>query len=121
MHNQKLAKITTVRFVCATLLPALLLVSACTATRGRRGAPEESGFLRDYSQLKEVDGYPAARIYIRPGVPWANYNSIQIDSVGLWADASTSLSPEDQQKLTDTLYKDLYDDLSKYFVIANRP
>ncbi len=107
--------------VLAALIVVPLLVSACAATRGRRGAPEESGFLGDYSQLQAVDGYPVARIYIRPGVQWANYNSVQLDSVGLYADASTAkLSPEDQQMLTDTLYKSLYDDLSKYFTVVNQ-
>ena len=104
----------------AVLIAAPVLVSGCTATRGRRGAPEESGFLRDYSQLAEVEGYPAARIYIRPGVQWSRYNAIQLDSVGLYTDASTAnLSPEDQQMLTDMLYKSLYEDLSKYFTIVD--
>ena len=105
----------------AVLVVVLLLGAGCAATRGRRGAPEESGFLRNYSQLQEVEGFPAARVYIRPGVQWANYNSVQLDSVGLYADASTAkLSPEDQQMLTDALYKSLYDDLSKYFTVVNQ-
>ncbi len=107
--------------VLTVLIAAPLLVSACAATRGRRGTPEESGFLGDYSQLQAVDGYPAARLYIKPGVQWANYDSVQLDSVGLYADASTAkLSPADQQMLTDTLYKSLYDDLSKYFTVVNQ-
>jgi hypothetical protein len=107
--------------VLAALIAAPLLVAGCTATRGRRGAPEESGFLRNYSQLQEVEGYPAARVYIRPGVQWSNYNAIQLDSVGLYEDPSTAtVSPEDQQMLSDTLYKSLYDDLSKYFTIVNQ-
>ena len=107
--------------VLAVLIAAPLLVAGCTATRGRRGTPEESGFLRDYSQLQEVEGFPAARIYIRPGVQWSSYNSVQLDSVGLYADASTAkLSREDQQMLSDTLYKSLYEDLSKYFTVVNQ-
>ncbi len=104
----------------AVLVAAPLLMSACTPTRARRGTPEESGFLGDYSELQKVEGYPAARIYIRPGVQWARYNAIQLDSVGLYTDASTaSLSPEDQQMLTDMLYKSLYEDLSKYFTVVD--
>jgi uncharacterized protein DUF3313 len=109
------------RAVLAVLVLVLLMVAGCTATRGRRGTPEESGFLRNYSQLQEVEGYPAARVYIRPGVQWSNYNAIQLDSVGLYADPSTAnVSPEDQQMLSDTLYKSLYDDLSKYFTVVNQ-
>src|SRR5579862_839931 len=103
-----------------TIIVSLIAVG-CTATRGRRGEPEESGFLRNYSQLQPVEGYPAARVYIKPGVPWANYNSVMIDSVGLWGDASQNISPEDQKMLTDVLYKSLYNDISKYFKVVNQP
>ena len=102
------------------LIAVPLITTGCTATRGRRGAPEESGFLRDYSQLQENPDYPAARVYVRPGVQWARYNSVQIDSVGLWGDATEKISAEDQQMLTDMLYKSLQEDLSKYFMIVNQ-
>jgi len=103
------------------LVAAPLVFPGCTATRGRRGAPEESGFLRNYSQLQENPEYPAARVYVRPGVQWSRYNSVQLDSVGLWADESTAdISPEDRQMLTDTLYQSLYTDLSKYFTVTNQ-
>lgn len=108
--------------VLAAMVAAPLFAAGCTATRGLRGTPEESGFLGNYSQLQHVDGYPAALVYIRPGVQWGRYNAIQLDSVTLWTDASTSgLSPEDQQMLTDTLYQSLYDDLSKYFTVVKQP
>ena len=117
MHNiTKHGRILVVAFLFA----APLLVNGCTATRGRRGAPEESGFLRDYSQLQAVEGYPAAKIYIRPSVQWSSYNSVQVDSVGLYADAAANLKPEDQQMLTDTLYNSLSEDLGKYFTIVNQ-
>ena len=107
--------------IVAALVAAPLLAGGCTATRSL-GKPEESGFLKDYSQLAKVEGYPAAMVYIRPGVQWSRYNSVQLDSVTLWGDASTAgLSPEDQQMLSDGLYKNLYEDLSKYFTIVNQP
>jgi hypothetical protein len=108
--------------VVAVLVVAPLVMGGCTATRARRGAPEQSGFLGDYSQLQHLEGYPAALVYIRPGVQWSHYNAVQLDSVTLWTDASTSgLSPEDQQMLTDALYKSLYEDLSKYFTVVKQP
>jgi hypothetical protein len=107
--------------VLAVVIAAPMVFGACAATRGRRGAPEESGFLKDYSQLAENPDYPASLVYIKPSVPWSSYNAIQIDSVGLWVNESTaSLSSEDQQMLTDTLYSSLYTELSKYFRIANQ-
>jgi hypothetical protein len=105
--------------VLAALVASALVVSGCTPTRARRGTPYESGFLSDYGQLKHVEGYPAALVYIRPGVQWSSYNAVQLDSVTLWRDAGTeALSAEDQQMLTDLLYKDVHDDLSKYFNVV---
>jgi hypothetical protein len=98
-----------------------LLVAGCAATRGRRGTPEESGFLGDYSQLQKNADYPASLVYVRPGVQWSRYNSIQLESVGLWGSDTTSISAADRQMLTDMLYKSLYDDLSKYFTVTNQP
>jgi hypothetical protein len=109
------------RWVLAVLVVAVLSVTGCAATRGRRGEPEASGFLRDYSMLKENPDYPAAAVYIRPGVQWSRYNSVQLQSVGLWgSDITANVSSEDQQKLTDALYQSLYDELSKYFVVTSQ-
>ncbi len=108
--------------VLAVLMVASLVVSGCTPTRARRGTPEETGFLGDYTQLQHLEGYPAALVYIKPGVQWSRYNAVQLDSVTLWTDASTSgLSAQDQQMLSDGLYKSLRDDLSKYFMLVNQP
>jgi uncharacterized protein DUF3313 len=104
------------------VLVACQLVTGCAATRGRRGEPEQSGFLRDYSQLKENPDYPAALVYIAPGVQWSRYNAIHLESAGLWvSEATKGISPEDQQHLTDTLYKKMYDDLSKVFTLTDQP
>jgi hypothetical protein len=107
--------------ILAFMALVAFVVDGCAATRGRRGEPEESGFLRNYAQLQPNPDYPAARVYIRPGVPWSRYNSIQIDSAGLWLNDNSSVSPEDQQKLTDALYEALYTEVSKYFVITSQP
>jgi len=77
--------------------------------------------LRNYAQLQKNPDYPAAEVYIRSGTQWSRYNAIQIDSAGLWLNDNTSVSPEDQQKLTDALYEALYTELSKYFVITSQP
>jgi hypothetical protein len=107
--------------IMATSLCFVLALDGCAATRERRGTPEESGFLGDYSQLQENPDYKAALTYFKPGVQWSRYNSIQIESAGLWVNADTTVSPEDQQLLTDTLYKSMYDQLSKYFAITSQP
>jgi hypothetical protein len=107
--------------VLALLVVVVLAAAGCTATRERRGAPEESGFLHGYSQLQKNPDYPASLIYFKPGVYWANYDSVQLESAGLWGNESTKLSEEDRQMLTDTLYKSLYDELSKYFKVTSKP
>jgi hypothetical protein len=96
---------------------------ACSATRGRRkGEVPESGFLRDYSQLEKLEDWPAREAYFNPNAQWSRYDSIQIDSVTLWADKSIDkLSAEDQQMLTDTLYMALHEELSLYFNISDHP
>jgi len=108
--------------VLAVLALTVVVATGCTATRGRRGTPEESGFLGDYSMLQKNPDYPASLIYVRPGVQWSRYNAVQLDSVGLWVNEATQgISPEDRQMLTDMLYRSLYDELSKYFVVTNQP
>lgn len=99
---------------------AVVAMVGCTATRGRRGAPVESGFLRNYSQLQESKDYPHRLVYVNPIAEWSRYNAIELDSVTLWATKGTvKLSEKDQQMLTDTLFTELYDELGKVFVLTN--
>ena len=49
-------------------LPAV----ACAGTRGRRSVPEESGFLRHYSQLTEREGAAAKLSYLNPQAHWSS-------------------------------------------------
>jgi hypothetical protein len=103
------------------LLALAFAVVSCAATRGRRrGEAPESGFLRDYSQLESSEDWPARKVYFNPSAQWSRYKSIHIDSVTLWADESIDkLKAEDQQMLTDTLYKALHEELSQYFEITD--
>lgn len=110
-------------------LPIVLVVlvlaaglGGCGAVRGVRGAPKERGFLGDYSQLHKVEGYPAQLLYINPDAAWSKYDAVMIDSVTLWATKDTGkLTDDERQMLTDTLYRALHAELSKYFKIADRP
>ena len=104
------------------LIALAATLSACAATRERRGEPTPSGFLGDYSQLAPNPDFPAAEVYIAPDVAWSSYDSVQIDSVTLWATkADAKLSPEDQQMLTDMLYKALSESLGATFTLAEHP
>jgi hypothetical protein len=102
----------------ACVLPAL----GCGAVRGRRGTPEESGFLRNYSQLQQREGYEAQLVYVNPRADWSSYRAIEIDSVTLWASQeNVKLSKQDQQMLTDLVYKAMHEQLGKEFRIVQEP
>lgn len=101
------------------VLAALVLVIAlasCAQTRGRRGAPEQSGFLGDYSQLERRDDFQYAEIYLNPNADWPKYDSVHLDSVTIWVhDDKGTFTDEEKQMLTDVMYKALYDELSGQF------
>ncbi len=103
------------------LLAMLVAASGCAATRGRRGEPEKSGFLGDYSQLEKNKDYPAALIYVNPNVQWSLYDSIDLDSVSLWASqaSGSKISDKEKQMLADTLFTALDEELGKYFVLTS--
>jgi hypothetical protein len=113
----------SILFLAVVLLSvAVLSQVGCAAVRGRRNAPELSGFLGDYSQLEPREGYEVHEIYIDPDAAWKSYDSVQLDSVTLWVNEETqSLKDEERQMLTDLLYKALNDELTERFKTADRP
>ncbi len=96
------------------LVAFTLTAVTCAGTRGRRSAPDESGFLRDYSQLTEREGAAAKLSYLNPQADWSSYDTIWIESVSMWANSETSkVKPEDRQMLIDFFYKALHEELAK--------
>jgi hypothetical protein len=103
-------------------IACVLAAVGCGAVRGRRGAPEEAGFLRNYGQLAEREGYEAQLVYVNPRADWSRYAAVEIDSVTLWASSATvKLSKEDQQMLTDLVYKAMHEQLGKQFRLVTDP
>lgn len=95
--------------------------SGCQAVRGRRGEAPQSGFLGDYSQVIEREGYPAQAVYFNPGAQWQRYDSVQIDTVSLWLnDENHGLSDDDRQMLTDLLYASLHAKLEEKFKLVEQ-
>jgi hypothetical protein len=107
------------RAIGLALFLAVAGSSGCAATRARRGTPPPSGFLGDYSELRE--GYEAHKAYVAPDVDWASYYAIHIDSVTLWVTGKSERksSDEERQLLTDILYDALYSKLSERFLMAH--
>jgi hypothetical protein len=103
------------------LVSVALTIAACATTRQSRGVGEESGFLRNYADLRAGDKGEAQLIYIRPNVDWSRYAAIHIDSVTLWRNERTEDVPADEQQvLTDYLYHALHEQLSKDYQIVDR-
>ena len=75
---------------------AIALLTSCATTRQTRSV-ETSGFLRDYSQLREGEGEEAQLVYVDPTGQWSSYDAVMIDSVTIWQSEGTNhLSGEDE-------------------------
>ena len=115
----------TVVIAALTLAAVALSSTGCgiiRPLRQRRGEAEHAGFLKDYSQLQPQEGYQAKEVYVNPQAAWSSYNAVYVDSVTMWVnDPSTAPSAEDQQMLTDMLYKALSDKVGEKFTLADRP
>lgn len=115
------------RLILVTLTLAAVALSSTGCgiikpLRQRRGEAEHAGFLRDYSQLQPQEGYKAKEVYINPQAAWSQYSAVYIDSVTMWVnDPNKAPSREDQQMLTDMLYKALSDKVGEKFTLAGRP
>ncbi len=109
------------RLVLVGLLALTIISVGCSTTRQARNF-EKSGFLGDYSQLVEGKGDEAQLIYVDNSANFSKYDAVMIDSVTIWRSKTNSkISTEDQQMLTDYLYKAIHDQFSKNFRIADRP
>ena len=83
-------------------LGPMLALAACSATQQSGAQP--SGFLRDYSQLKEGGEGEALLVYVNPKADFRKYTEITIDPVTIWADPGTKRIPRNEaQILADEL------------------
>jgi len=103
----------------------LLGLTACRTTFQTRGSVDESGFLKDYSQLKPGTGDQAKLVYIDPTVNWAKYTKVYIEPFELWASDDTNsalgkLDKEDQELLVDYANTAMSNSLSKNFEIVDK-
>ena len=80
-----------------------MIVVGCSSTGQARSATA-SGFLGDYSQLKEGGKGEAKLVYVAPDAHWQSYRKILMEPVTIWANEKTDkVSKEDQQALVDHL------------------
>jgi len=101
----------------------LALGSGCARTRQTRNV-ETTGFLGDYSMLKEGEGKEAQLVYVKPGLNLAKYKKVYIAPITIMKTEGSDvadLDPEDMQRLADYLYMALYGQLSQDYTIVSTP
>jgi uncharacterized protein DUF3313 len=120
------------RQMTAAILAIMLVVTGCASTQEAKSV-EKSGFLGDYSKLKEgersaVSGGSAENtallVYKNPAADWRKYKKIQLDPVTLWMSQKDSqlkdVSVEDRQRLSALLWKQLDEQLRKDFEMTSQ-
>jgi len=120
------------RQMMGAILAITLVVTGCAATQEARSV-EKSGFLGDYSLLKEgersaVSGGNAENtalwVYKNPAADWRKYKKIQLDPVTLWMSQKDSqlndVSVEDRQRLAALLWKQLDEQLRKDYEMTSQ-
>ena len=97
------------RQMIGSTLALMLVVTGCASTQEAKSV-EKSGFLGDYSLLREgqrstiMEGVEdqALLIYRNPDADWRKYKKIQLDPVTIWKGENSQLkdvSVEDRQSV----------------------
>lgn len=105
-----------------TGLCMLMLLGACASMQAR--STTTSGFLGDYSQLKEGGDGKALLVYIDPKVDFKSYTRVLIDPVKLYASSENSMenvSLDDRKKLLNYADATIREHLAKDYVIVQKP
>jgi len=89
----------------------VFFLTGCATSEQARSV-KKSGFLGDYSQLKKGGGERALLYYVRPGVSWAGYDKVILDSVSIWHSENSQFDDVPKEEL-DNLAHYLYDAVKK--------
>ena len=117
MKKQKNSVLQAITGLCV-----LMLLGACATMQAR--STTTSGFLGDYSQLKEGKDGQALLVYIDPKADIKSYNRILMDPVKLYASSEHSMenvSPEDRQKLLNYADAAIREHLAKNYTFVREP
>lgn len=111
------------RLVAAAVIGALA-AGGCASTYQKRSVTG-SGFLRDYTQLKDRGGDTAMLSYISPQANLGGYTKMMLDPVLTFVKGKDSdmakLAKEDQQKLVNYFDAALREQLKKDFALVEQP
>ena len=120
------------RQMIGAILSLMLVVTGCAATQEAKSV-EKSGFLGDYSLLKEGERSTikegaedqALLVYKNPAADWRKYRKVQLDPVTVWMSQKDSqlkdVSVEDRQRLAATLWSKLDESLRKDYEMTSQP
>jgi len=102
----------------------IVLIGGCAPTRQARSV-EKSGFLGDYSMLREGEKGEALLVYKNPKANWKSYDKVIIDPVTVWFGKEDSqledVSPEDRHLVATDLWGRLIDALKPDYQVVHRP
>jgi uncharacterized protein DUF3313 len=119
------------RQMMGVILAVVLVVTGCASTQEAKSV-EKSGFLGDYSLLKEGERSAfrqgaenqALLIYKNPAADWRKYKKIQLDPVTVWMSQKDSqlkdVSVEDRQRLANLLWSKVDEQLRKDYEMTSQ-
>jgi len=120
------------RIVGLVAISLLIGAGGCAATQEAKSV-EKSGFLGDYSLLKEGKRSTfsqgaedqALLIYKKPDVEWRKYRKVWLDSVTVWMSQKASqlkdVSVEDRQRLAALLWSKLDESIRNDYEMTSNP
>ncbi len=113
------------RLVCvAAACAALALLIPCIGyakTRQARNV-DQSGFLGDYSQLREGRDKEAIWVFLDPDTDWKAFGTFHIESVSLWKSKKLDeLTAGERNALCDYLYQAVNRELSQVIPSTRSP
>ena len=108
------------------LLWPLLLCGALSAGCASTSSTEltQSGFLSDYSKLQPDPDDPSARLYVRSGVDWRQYQKVLLEPIRVWVkdDADyKGVDPTELKALTDHFQQALVRALEPTYPVVSQP
>ena len=119
------------RIIGLVAISILIVASGCAATQEAKSV-EKSGFLGDYSLLKEGQRSTfqqgaenqALLVYKNPAADWRKYKKIWLDPVTVWMSQKDSqlkdVSVEDRQRLAALLWSKLDASLREDYVMTSQ-
>ena len=120
------------RIIAVLLITILVGISGCAATQEAKSV-EKSGFLGDYSMLKEGQRSTISQgaenqalwVYKNFAADWRKYKKVQLDPVTVWMSQKDShlkdVSVEDRQRLAALLWSKLDEQLRKVYQMTSQP